>query len=230
MTAPMSNILITGAGRGIGLEFARRFADDGAHVHATVRDLAKADGLRALGASATIHTCDVTSDAHVGALADLLGDTPIDVLVNNAGILRGRNESLDTLDVADLEETLRVNTVAPVRVTQALAGNVARSQRKLIVNISSRMGSISEASGNNYSYRTSKAALNMAMKILSNDLKGRGVTAIVVHPGWVQTDMGGPSASLTVGQSVDGLMKVIDKVGLRDTGSFINHDGSRIPW
>ena len=113
---------------------------------------------------------------------------------------------------------------------QALAGNVARSERKLIVNISSRMGSISEASGGNYSYRTSKAALNMAVKILANDLKNRGVTAIVVHPGWVRTDMGGPSAALSVKESVDGLMKVIDSVGVRDTGSFINHDGSRIPW
>ena len=132
--------------------------------------------------------------------------------------------------VADLEETLRVNTVAPVRVMRALAGNVARSERKLIVNISSRMGSIGEASGGNYSYRASKAALNMAVKILANDLKARGVTAIVVHPGWVRTDMGGSSAALSVEQSVKGLMKVIDRVGICDTGSFINHDGSRIPW
>ena len=227
---PMNNVLITGAGRGIGLEFARRFAAAGAHVHATVRDLAKADALRALGASATIHTCDVTSDAHVGALADLLGDTPIDILINNAGILLGRGETFDTLEVADLEETLRVNTVAPVRVMQVLAGNVARSERKLIVNISSRMGSVSEASGGNYSYRASKAALNMAVKILANDLKSMGVTAIVVHPGWVRTDMGGSSAALSVKESVDGLMKVIDKIGLRDTGCFINYDGSRIPW
>lgn len=226
----MSNILITGAGRGIGLEFARRFAAAGAHIHATVRDLARADALRALGAPVTVHSCDVTSDAHVEALADRLGDTPIDILINNAGILLNRGESFDSLDVADLEETLRVNTVAPVRVMRALAGHVARSERKLIVNISSRMGSISEASGSNYSYRASKAALNMAVKILSNDLKDRGVTAIVVHPGWVRTDMGGASAALSVEQSVDGLMKVIDKVGIRDTGSFINHDGSRIPW
>ncbi len=227
----MTNVLVTGAGRGIGLEFARRFAAAGAHVHATVRDLGRADALRALGTAVTVHVCDVTSDAHVGALADLLGDTPIDVLINNAGVLHGRNAALDTLEIADLEATLRVNTVAPVRVIKALAGNVARSERRLIVNVSSRMGSIGEASGGNVcAYRTSKAALNMAVKALSFELADRGITAIAVHPGWVQTDMGGPSAALTVAESVAGLMAVIDRVGIGDTGSFINYDGSPIPW
>jgi len=226
----MQNVLITGAGRGIGLEFARRFVAAGCHVHATVRDLSKADALRALGDAVTIHTCDVTSTANVEALADLLGDTPIDVLINNAGVLLSRGDSFGNIDLGAFEEVLRVNTVAPVRVAQALAGNVARSDKKLIVNISSRMGSISEGGAGAYSYRTSKAALNMAMATIAKDLQGQGVTVIVVHPGWVRTDMGGSSASLSVEQSVDGLMNVIDGVGLADTGSFINYDGTSIPW
>lgn len=226
----MKNVLITGAGRGLGLEFTRRFVGAGAHVHATVRDLSKADDLRAFGDAVTIHTCDVTSQAHVDALSDLLGDTPIDVLINNAGILLNRGDAFGGIDLSVFEKVMSVNTIAPIRVAQAFADNVARSDRKLIVNISSRMGSISEGGSGAYSYRTSKAALNMAMVTIAKDLEGQGVTVIVVHPGWVRTDMGGPSAAISPEESVDGLLQVIGSVDVSQTGRFFNYDGSGIPW
>ncbi|MCY4310470.1 MAG: SDR family oxidoreductase [Rhodospirillaceae bacterium] len=226
----MTNVLITGAGRGIGLELARRFLAAGARVNATVRDMAKADSLRSLGNRVTINVCDVTSDADVSALAEGLADKPIDVLINNAGILLNRGEAFGNIDLEAFEEVLRVNTIAPIRVAQAFADNVAASSKKLIVNVSSRMGSIGEGGVAAYSYRASKAALNMAMTTIAKDLEGQGVTVIVVHPGWVRTDMGGSSASLSVEESVDGLMHVIDSVSMVDTGSFFNYDGTSIQW
>ncbi|MCY4238078.1 MAG: SDR family oxidoreductase [Rhodospirillaceae bacterium] len=226
----MTNVLITGAGRGIGLELARRFLAAGARVNATVRDMAKADSLRSLGNMVTINVCDVTSDADVSALAEGLADKPIDVLINNAGILLNRGEAFGNIDLEAFEEVLRVNTIAPIRVAQAFADNVAASSKKLIVNVSSRMGSIGEGGVAAYSYRASKAALNMAMTTIAKDLEGQGVTVIVVHPGWVRTDMGGSSASLSVEESVDGLMHVIDSVSMVDTGSFFNYDGTSIQW
>ncbi len=226
----MTNVLITGAGRGIGLEFARRFVADGAQVNATVRDMAKADSLRSLGNMVTINVCDVTSDADVSALAEGFADKPIDILINNAGILLNRGEAFGNIDLEAFEEVLRVNTIAPIRVAQAFADNVAASSKKLIVNVSSRMGSIGEGGVAAYSYRASKAAMNMAMTTIAKDLEGQGVTVVVVHPGWVRTDMGGSSASLSVEESVDGLMHVIDSVSMVDTGSFFNYDGTSIPW
>jgi len=226
----MTTVLITGAGRGIGLEFAKRFVETGASVHGTVRDTTKAGALTALGDSVTVHQCDVTSDADVSALASSLSDTPIDILINNAGVFLGRGDTVSTIDLAALEETLRVNTIAPVRVVRDLAGQVAKSNRKLIVNVSSRMGSISEGGAGAYSYRTSKAALNMAMSTMARDLAGDGVTVIQVHPGWVQTDMGGATAAIAVQESVDGLMNVIDRAVPSDNGAFYNFDGSSIDW
>ena len=225
----MQNVLITGAGRGLGLEFARRFAAAGAHVHATVRDLANADDLRALGDSVTIHTCDVRSHAHVEALADLLGDTPLDVLVNNAGILLNRGDIFGSIDLDVFEEVLRVNTISPIRVAQALAHNVAASEKRLIVNISSRMGSISEGGSGAYSYRTSKAALNMAMTTIARDLKAQGVTVIVVHPGWVRTDMGGSSAPRSVGKGAASIVWAAEIDADGPTGGFFR-DGKPIAW
>lgn len=226
----MTTVLITGAGRGIGLEFAKRFVQAGASVHGTVRDPSKAEALAALGNAVTVHQCDVTSDADVAALAESLSATPIDILINNAGVFLGRGDTLSTIDLAAFEETLRVNTIAPVRVVRDLAGHVAKSDRKLIVNISSRMGSIGDGGSGAYAYRTSKAALNMAMATMARDLAADGVTVILVHPGWVQTDMGGSSAAITVQQSVDGLMNVIDRARPSDNGAFYNYDGSAIEW
>ncbi|MDH3474704.1 MAG: SDR family oxidoreductase, partial [Rhodospirillales bacterium] len=159
-----------------------------------------------------------------------MADLAVDLLINNAGVYGPRD---DTKKVAfdRWGEVFEVNTIAPLRVAQRFLEQVARSERKLIVNISSRMGSIGDnTGGGEYIYRSSKAALNMVVKSLSVDLAGRGVTVVAFHPGWVQTDMGGPSAVITPEESVAGMRAVIEGLTPADTGRFLNYDGSEIPW
>lgn len=229
-TAPVPTVVITGANRGIGLAFARRFAGDGWRVHAAVRDPARAADLRALPGDVAVHPVDVTSDAQVAALADALGGAPVDLLINNAGIGGPRGLTLDTMDFDAWGEVLRVNALAPVRVLGALLPNLEAGRRKLVVNISSRMGSIEAAGGGGYLYRSSKAALNAAMRNIALDLAGRGLTIIMVHPGWVATDMGGAGAPVSPEDSVAGMLALIDRLTPGDNGRFFDYRGETIPW
>jgi len=225
----MPTVLITGANRGIGLEFARSFAGDGWQVHACCRNPDKAKGLKALcagsGGAATLHRLDVTDGLKAASLARELADEPIDVLLNNAGIYGPRTGFGET-DYDDWLPVFAVNTLAPMRMAERFVKHVARSERKLIVNISSRMGSIGDNSGGG----SSKAALNMVTKSLSIDLAGRGICVVAFHPGWVKTDMGGKGAAIAPAESVQGMRGVIDRLTVRDTGSFFNYDGGKIPW
>ncbi|MCZ6859745.1 MAG: SDR family oxidoreductase [Alphaproteobacteria bacterium] len=226
-----SNVLITGAGRGIGLELARQYAADGWRVRATCRDTKGASALEGVYGDVLIHRLDVTEGVQVAALARDLKGEPIDLLINNAGMTGARDRSFGNLDYDIWEEVFRVNALAPVRVAEALVDLVAASERKLIVSISSRMGSIdANNDGGSYSYRSSKAALNAAMKSLSIDLAGREIMVVVFHPGWVRTDMGGKSASLSAKQSAEEMRAVIDRLTLSDSGRFLNYDGTDIPW
>lgn len=230
MTQP-SSVLITGAGRGIGLELARQYAGDGWRVHATCRDSKGASALEGIGGDVAIYRLDVTKGAQIAALARDLKGEPIDLLINNAGRMGAPGRSIGNLDYDTWEEVFRVNAMGPVRVAEALVELVASSERKLIVSITSGMGSIgTNSNGGSYAYRSSKAALNAAMKSLSIDLAGRGITVAVFNPGWVRTDMGGKSATLSPKKSVKGIRAVIDRLTLSDSGRFLNHDGSEIPW
>jgi NAD(P)-dependent dehydrogenase (short-subunit alcohol dehydrogenase family) len=225
-------LLITGANRGLGLEFVKQFAKDGWTIHACCRDPKKATELSALAKTGkvTVHALDVESGEQVAALAKALKDVPIDVLLNNSGTYP-RGSRLGQLDYAAWEKTHRVNTLGPMRMAEAFVEQVARSAQKKIVNITSLMGSIGDnTSGGSYAYRASKAALNMATVSLALDLKERGITAIVIHPGWVKTDMGGPEAPTTPEQSIAGMRKVIAKVGPADTGKFYDFEGDVLPW
>jgi NAD(P)-dependent dehydrogenase (short-subunit alcohol dehydrogenase family) len=226
----MPTLLVTGANRGLGLEFARSYAADGWTVHAAVRDPAKAGALKGLKGKIEVHAAEVTDGKSVAALAKALGKTPIDLLINNAGVYLDRNSNLGGLDFGAWEETFRVNTLAPIRVAEALVGNVAASQKKVMAFITSRMGSIAENGGASYAYRASKAALNMAVSCLALDLKGKGVTCLLLHPGWVQTDMGGSSAAVSIPDSIKGMRKVIDKAGTAETGKFFNFEGAGVAW
>ncbi len=226
-----SNVLITGAGRGIGLELARQYAADGWRVRATCRDTKGASALEQIDGDVLIHRLDVTMGAQIDALVRDLEGEPIDLLINNAGRTGARGRSFGNLDFDVWGEVFQVNALAPVRLAEALADLVAASERKQIVSISSRMGSIdSNHDGGSYSYRSSKAALNAAMKSVSIDLAGREITVVVFHPGWVRTEMGGKSASLSAKQSVEGIRAVIDQLTLSDSGRFLNYDGTDIPW
>jgi NAD(P)-dependent dehydrogenase (short-subunit alcohol dehydrogenase family) len=226
----MPTALVTGASRGLGLAFVRSFAGDGWQVHACCRSPEKSNELRGLGGPVSIHRLDVTDGLRVASLAREMNDEAIDILVNNAGISddrRGFNET----DFDDFVEVLKVNTLAPLRIAERFADHVARSERKLIVNISSIMGSIQDnASGGRYLYRASKAALNMITRSLSVDLRERGIVVVSFHPGWVRTDMGGEDAPISPEESVEGMREVMDRLTSEDSGRFLDYQGKELPW
>jgi len=226
--------VITGASRGIGLEFVKQLAARGEVVEAGARDPSKAKELAAIAASSggrvRVHVCDVVSDASVKSFAEALGSDPIDVLINNAGIV-GKRISIEAPDCADMLATYDANALGPVRVTAALLPRVLASAVKRIVHITSGMGSIADnTSGGSYGYRMSKAALNMMNKSLSVDFASKGLTAIVMNPGWVQTDMGGKGAFTPVEESVSKMLGLIDKLTPSDSGSFLSFNGKTFPY
>jgi NAD(P)-dependent dehydrogenase (short-subunit alcohol dehydrogenase family) len=224
--------VITGANRGIGLEFARQLAARGEQVEAGVRDAAPRGPIAelALGSNVNIHPCDVGSDDGVVAFAQAIGDVPVDVLINNAGIM-GKMQAFDALDLDDVMRTINVNALGAIRVTRALMPQMLKGAAKRIVHISSGMGSIADnGSGGAYGYRMSKAALNMANKSLSVDYKAKGFTCIVMNPGWVQTDMGGGGAPTAVADSVRMMLERIDALTPDNTGEFVNYKGGVFPY
>ena len=227
----MPTALITGANRGIGLAFVRRYTAMDWRIIATCRDPRQADDLTALKGDVEIAALDVSDHAQIQSLAKSLKREKIDVLVNNAGIHGPRPSRVGGIDYDAWAEVFRINTMGPMKVSEAFVEHIARSEQKKIVTISSRMGSITDnESGGAYPYRSSKAAVNAVMKSLAVDLKPRGVTVVVFHPGWVQTDMGGPSASLEASDSVAGVVKAIAKLKLSDSGKFLNYDGTKVSW
>ncbi|HEY3175426.1 MAG TPA: SDR family oxidoreductase [Candidatus Polarisedimenticolia bacterium] len=231
----MRTVLVTGANRGIGLELARQYATDGWRVHACCREPGSARELdllqRASGGRVIPHRLDVTDAARIHALAAQLAGQPIDILLNNAGVYGTQGESFGNLAESDWIEVLRVNTLAPFRMAEAFVEHVAASGMKLFATISSKMGSIDDnTSGGRYAYRSSKAAVNMVTRSLAVDLRGRGITAVVLNPGWVRTRMGGAGAPLAVEESVGRIRAVLDRVTPAQSGQFLDHDGSVIPW
>ncbi len=223
-------VLVTGANRGLGLEFARQYAATGWTVIATAREPMGADDLRAIGQGIRIEELDVADPASVASLAARLKDEPIDLLINNAGVGAG-GRSLADVKPDDYERVIQVNAIGPMRVTQALLPNLKAGKGKMVVSISSGLGSIANNTGGGYyGYRESKAALNMFMRTLAAELKDDGFICIAMSPGWVKTDMGGPDAQLTPEQSISGMKKVIDSLKAEDSGKFWNHEGKIVPW
>lgn len=223
-------VVITGANRGLGLEFARQYAADGWHVIACCRSPNGAPDLKNLGRKVEVLALDVASQDSIQHLAKALAGTPIDVLINNAGI-HGDRRLFGETDVALWKQIFDVNTIAPVQLLAALLENVAASTQKKVANITSKVGSIGDGpSGGSYAYRTSKTALNMAMVNAAHELKARGITVLLLHPGWVQTDMGGPTAPVAIEQSITGLRRVIDKATQAETGHFYDYTGRQLPW
>lgn len=226
-------VLITGANRGIGLEFVRQYAADGWRVMACCRDPQGAAALNALAASSgdqvTVHALDVADFSQIERLAATLQGQAIDVLINNAGYYP--QSSFGKIDYAAWDQAFRINTMAPMKMVECFVEHVARSGLRKIVTLSSKMGSLADnGSGGSYLYRTSKAAANMVMKSLAIDLKPRGIALSTLHPGWVKTDMGGPDALITPQQSVAGMRAVIAALSLQNAGRFIAYDGQEIPW
>ncbi|MCR6631165.1 MAG: SDR family oxidoreductase [Magnetospirillum sp.] len=222
----MPTILITGANRGLGLEFVRQYAADGWRVLATVRD--PLSGKAASDAGAEVYVADVTDPASIQRLHSSLAGVPLDILLNNAGIY-GKDQAFGAVDPDGFLAVMRTNALAPLKLAEAFVGQL--TGRKIIASVSSLMGSIAEnSSGGFYAYRASKAALNMVVKSMALDLAGEGITALALSPGWVRTDMGGPNAPQEPHEAIAGMRAVLAKVTLNDSGKFFHFDGRELPW
>ena len=232
----METTLITGANRGIGLEFSRQLAEDGWCVLACSRDLEKSDALNKLAAEyperITLYSLDVADHGQIEKLSQTLANKPIDLLINNAGVFPDINDrSFGQTDYDSWAHAFLVNTMAPLKMAEEFIDQVTQSSRKTIVTITSKMGSVADnGRGGSYIYRSSKSAVNMVIKSIAIDLESNDIISVLLHPGWVRTDMGGPSGLISVEQSVSGMLSVIREVTSADSGKFIAYDGQIIPW
>ena len=232
----MKTILITGANRGIGLEFARQYVMTGWRVIACCRHPDEADKLNKLAAQdpdqMTIYALDVAKHEQIEHLSKALSNQPIDVLVNNAGIYpTSRGEGFGKTDYEAWASAFRVNTMAPLKMAESFVKQISMSNLKTIVTITSKMGSVADNQrGGSYVYRSSKSAVNIVVKSLAIDLESAGITAVLLHPGWVRTDMGGPNGLISTEQSVTGMRQVISKLTQTDSGKFYAFDGQVVPW
>ncbi len=226
----MPTTLITGANRGIGLELARQSIAQGRAVIGTARNPDAATELRGLGAQ--VEQLDAADEESAKKLAERLAGKPIDLLINNAGTFPDNGKGFEELDAAAMNACFATNATGPLLVTRALLPNLFAGGEKKIINISSTMGSLDGASSatKNIAYRASKAALNMVNLLIANELKDRGVVSAAVHPGWVQTDMGGADAHLTPEKSATDILSLAKRLAMGDTGRFLSHDGSTIAW
>jgi NAD(P)-dependent dehydrogenase (short-subunit alcohol dehydrogenase family) len=228
----MAVVLITGANRGIGLALVKAYAGRRDKVFAAIRATSDRDALDAFAATAPkwveVIEMDVSDPAEIGRVRRRLEAEPIDVLVNNAGIGGPDKQSATDMDFDGLEEALRVNTMAPLRVALAFLPNVKAAKGKIIT-LSSQMGATG-ASSDNLAYRVSKQAVNRLMRGLATELKPQGIPVLIVHPGWVKTDMGGESAQLAPEESAANLLKLIDKLDITSTGRFLAWNGKELAW
>lgn len=221
-----SSVLVVGASRGIGLELVRQYRDAGVRVTATARDTTGLQALAALGAQAL--RIDVAKTASVSGLAWQIDGEAFDLVVVNAGVYGPRLRTLDTPTDADFDQVMHTNVLGPMRVVPQLLDALAPGAR--VVFLSSTMATIGARSQSiGWLYAASKAALNSVMKDVSLTLADRA-TCIAVHPGWVQTAMGGPQAPLSVEESVTSLRSTFARLGPADNGRFLNHDGTPLPW
>lgn len=231
----MRTILITGANRGLGLEFCRQYAAEGWRVIAASRNPAQAQALQDLAtrhANLQLEALDVSDFVAIDRLAATLANDSIDVLLNNAGIYAdNKANGFGQLDYPLWSQSFVVNTQAPVKMTEAFLPHLQRGTQKLVVNISSLMGSITDnTSGGSIFYRSGKAALNAAMKTLAIELKPQAIGVLTLHPGWVKTDMGGPNALIEAAESIAGMRQVIGQFSLGQSGGFFKYDGTVMPW
>ncbi len=230
--ASYNTVVVTGANRGLGLQWVRKLGPNSERIIATCRDPESANELNELAEQyrVDVQSMDVTSEEDIEALVELLDGDSIDLLINNAGVM-GPADSGGFSDLDGWRDTFEANTLAPIHLSQRLAAHVAASDRKLIANITSKMGSITDnSSGGRIIYRSSKAALNAATRSFSLDHAEQGIVTLLLHPGWVQTDMGGPNGLIDTETSIRGMAAVLDRADGDMNGGFFNYDGQSIPW
>ena len=229
----IKKIVITGANRGIGLGLTNAFLTNNHKVIATTRNLNKSPDLLRLrenfGETLDVVTLDVTNEHSISNFSKCISFESIDILVNNAGFMEKKNPKFDSLDFSELSKTIEINTFGPMKITQVLINKLLRSKNSKNVLITSKMGSITENYGGGYySYRISKTAINMFCRSISIDYPT--ITSMVLHPGWVKTDMGGPNAIISVRESSTGLIKVILEATKSSSGKFMDFKGNELPW
>ncbi|MCB2106834.1 MAG: SDR family oxidoreductase [Rhodobacteraceae bacterium] len=238
----MPSVLITGANRGLGLGLLKLYVADGWRVFGCCRNPAKAKQLKAIAAKSggrlTLHKLDVEKPDTIKALKKVLKKQPIDMLLNVAGYYGksimtepGGRQEFGKTDYKDWDKVFAINVKGPMRMSEAFADNVARSDRKILVTFSSIVGSIAlNNAGALYPYRASKAAVNMMMKSMAHDLKAKGIIALPFHPGWVRTEMGGPAADLDPGEAAAMIKKALGGIKKSHAGKFLDYRGKFLPW
>ena len=228
------SILITGTNRGIGLEFVKHYLKNNEKVIATCRNKNSAKDLLELEnttSNLSLVELDVSNPNSINEFTSKITDQPIDTFINNAGVFGPRNIEFGNFNAKEWLDVFNINTIAPLLITQKILKNLRLGKNKKLAFISSKVGSIEDNTGGGmYIYRTSKTALNQVIKSLSIDFKDENFIAVALHPGWVQTDMGGPNALIDTKTSVKGLIEVIDNLTPKNSGKFYNYDGSPIPW
>jgi NAD(P)-dependent dehydrogenase (short-subunit alcohol dehydrogenase family) len=231
----MTTVLITGANRGLGLEFCKQYAQDGWQVIACCREVSAATALAHLASdypTISIYALDMSDFSQLEQLALKLEGTPIDVLINNAGVYGDTaGHGFGHLDYQTWQQTMNVNVLSAVKMSEVFLSHLQRSSHKKIVAISSLMGSMADnGSGGSIIYRSSKAALNAAMKSISIDIRAKEIAVLILHPGWVKTDMGGSNAPMEMTDSIKAMRKTIASFTLAQTGQFLRYDGKPLPW
>ena len=230
----MANVFITGANRGIGLELARQYAEAGERVFATCRTPGAADGLNDLAKSSadrlTVHALDVGDAASISGAAKVVGDTPIDILINNAGILGGASQTLEAIDFDAWIDAFKVMTIGPFRMVQTLLPNLKAAAAPKVMTVTSQLAASTWPFGGSYAYSSAKAGVNKVMQTLAKDLKAQNITVSMVHPGWVKTDMGGAGADITPQDSAAGIRAVIAGLTPETSGKFYKWNGEIHPW
>ena len=223
----MKNIVVTGANKGLGLEFTRQLSKDN-HVIATSRNISSEHELHSLP-NVKVKKLDLLSDATIDQFVEDIADTPIDILINNAGIFH--EEQFEGLDPNIWLDEMKINALSPISLTHKLMKNLKAGSTKKVIFLSSQMGSIDDNySGGYYFYRSSKAALNASAMSLSIDWKDKNIAVLMMHPGWVRTDMGTSKAKLSIEESVTGMLNVIENFSIEQTGAFLNYAGQKLEW
>lgn len=231
----MKTVLVTGANRGLGFEFCSQYVKAGWRVIAACRDVKKAAELQQLSKqyeNIQIVNLDVSQHSQIDSLAASLQGEKLDLLISNAGVYGdSAGHGFGAINYSDWRDTFDINVLSAIKLAECFKESLAKSEQSLFVTISSLMGSVADnGSGGSILYRSSKAALNAAMKSLSFDIKPAGVGVLIFHPGWVRTDMGGPNGLCDAPESIAGMRQQIEKFDMQQTGQFIKYDGTAMPW
>ncbi len=230
----MATTLITGANRGIGLALARQYTEAGDRVFATCRSPVDAGDLNSLAAGSggrlTVHALDVGDSASVSACAKAVGGIPIDILINNAGILGGKSQTLEAIDFDAWIDALKVMTIGPFRMVQTFLPNLKAAAAPKVMTVTSQLAASTWPFGGSYAYSSAKAGVNKVMQTLAKDLKAQNITVAMIHPGWVKTDMGGDGADITAQESATGIRSVIAGLTSETSGKFYKWNGEIHPW